>query len=250
MAAKKIHRWTASEIEIIRQLYPDTPNPEIGKIFKVSESKISNLAHRLQLKKSSAFMENPLNRSCFMKGHVPKNKGRKQSSYMSAEQINKTKATRFQAGHLPKNTLSDGIITIRISHKERGAKPYKWIRIGLAKWKMYHVYLWEQEYGPVPHGHIIIFRDKDTMNCMIDNLMMITRAENARRNHNKDKAAETLKSLSDRYVAGKITPRNKQLRKKLLNEPDLLEIARQKMLLNRQIRNKNKHEQHQQNPST
>ena len=34
----------------------------------------------------------------FPKGHVPRNKGKKQTDFMSAEAIERTKATRFQKG--------------------------------------------------------------------------------------------------------------------------------------------------------
>lgn len=237
---KNVHHWTPAEIEMLRELYPDTSNPEIGKIFKVTESKISNLAHRLKLRKSEAFMADPANRSCFPKGHVPKNKGKKQVNYMSAEQISRTASTRFKKGQLPPNTLHDGVITVRHGHKKRGARPYKHIRIGLAKWKMLHVYMWEQANGPVPSGHIIVFRDKDSMNCELENLEMISRAEHARRNHNKEKAANTIRNLSDKFVAGRIAMGNKRLRKKLIKEPELLDVARQNMFLKRQTKKTNK----------
>lgn len=237
-----IHHWTEPEKQMLSELYPDTANPELAKIFRVNEGKIKNMATRLNLHKSEQFMSDPINGGRFRKGQRPPNKGKKQVSFMSAEGIERTRATRFKKGHLPKNTLSDGIIVTRHGHKKRGGRPYKWIRVGLAQWKQYHVYLWEQAYGPVPEGHIIIFRDKDTMNCKLENLEMITRQEHARRNYNREKATSAVRNLSDKYVAGIITQRNPNLRKKIINEPELLEAARANMLLKRQIKQQKKHE--------
>lgn len=42
-----------------------------------------------------------------------------------------------------------------------------------------HRLAWEENNGPIPKGNIIIFKDGDRLNCKLENLMMITRAENA-----------------------------------------------------------------------
>ncbi|TDO68766.1 HNH endonuclease [Flavobacterium chryseum] len=121
--------------------------------------------------------------SAFKKGHIPENKGLKQIDYMTPEAIENSKKTWFQKGHLPHNTAEkDGEIRIRYSHKKRGYPPYKWIRISLGKWQMLHVFNWEKVNGKVPEGHIIIFKDKNTLNTEIRNLEMITFVENMQRN--------------------------------------------------------------------
>jgi hypothetical protein len=116
------------------------------------------------------------------KGHVPLNKGKKQSEYMSAEAIARTAATRFKKGQKSHTELYDGAIQIRHDHPDRKGRRYKWIRISKGKWKMLHVYNWEQKLGPVPAGKIVAFKTKDTMNCELDNLELITREENMKRN--------------------------------------------------------------------
>lgn len=63
------------------------------------------------------------------------------------------------------------------------------------RWVPYHRHLWEQENGPIPAGHNLIFRDGNTMNCALDNLELISRAENVKRNTNRTKAAETLRGI-------------------------------------------------------
>jgi len=47
---------------------------------------------------------------------------------------------------------------------------------------MVHVLIWQEAHGPVPKGHIIVFRDGNLENLSLDNLECISRAENMRRN--------------------------------------------------------------------
>ncbi|MFW6284152.1 MAG: HNH endonuclease signature motif containing protein [Desulfosalsimonas sp.] len=49
-------------------------------------------------------------------------------------------------------------------------------------WKSVHGLLWEKHYGPVPAGYIVVFKNGDRADIRIDNLEMISRAENMRRN--------------------------------------------------------------------
>jgi hypothetical protein len=52
----------------------------------------------------------------------------------------------------------------------------------MREWKMLHVYMWEAVNGPVPDGHIVVFKDKNPLNCLIENLEMVTREEHMIRN--------------------------------------------------------------------
>jgi hypothetical protein len=51
-------------------------------------------------------------------------------------------------------------------------------------------------------GHIIVFRDKNTMNCKIENLEMITRGENLKRNwlHNYPDEIKTLIKTKNKLI--------------------------------------------------
>lgn len=118
------------------------------------------------------------------KGNVPMNKGRKQSDYMTAEAIERTKKTRFQKGQLPHNTKEkDGVITIRKDQMKGGnIIQYKYIRLALGKWYPYHQHIWEKKHGRIPEGMCLWFKDGNSLNCTLRNLELITRAENMRRN--------------------------------------------------------------------
>jgi hypothetical protein len=47
------------------------------------------------------------------------------------------------------------------------------------RWEPLHRAVWEENNGPIPPGMIVSFRDNDRLNCDIDNLMLITKGENA-----------------------------------------------------------------------
>ena len=46
-------------------------------------------------------------------------------------------------------------------------------------WKLKHHLVWEDAHGKIPKGHLIIFKDNNSLNCDLDNLMCISRAEQA-----------------------------------------------------------------------
>ena len=120
----------------------------------------------------------------FKKGYRPWNKGLKGLN-MGGEK------TWFKKGHEPHNTKYDGCIAVR--HHKRTNERYKYIRVAKGKWVLYHRYIYEKEYGAIPKGYIIRFKDGDTMNCTLENLECISRRENMERNRNVEKAAESMR---------------------------------------------------------
>lgn len=109
----------------------------------------------------------------FKKGQKAFNKGLKQEDYMSPEAIERTKATRFKKGQMPPNyrpvgstrITVDGYMEIKTSDKPR--------------WELYHKYIYEKEYGPIPKGHIIAHLDSDKLNNNLNNLIAISRGVHA-----------------------------------------------------------------------
>ncbi|MDB5240076.1 MAG: hypothetical protein JWP57_701 [Spirosoma sp.] len=102
-------------------------------------------------------------------------------------------AGQFNKGNLPFNTIYGDEQLIRI-RRNKHRKPYKYIRVGFRQWRMYHVHLWEQANGPIPAGHFVVFKNRDQMDCRVDNLELITRKEHALRN-------SASLNLTDGYVA-------------------------------------------------
>ncbi len=111
----------------------------------------------------------------FEKGNVPHNKGRK--GWQAGGNSSKT---RFKKGIRPHTWVPVG--SERFS--KEGIRQRKVTDTGPSRrdWKSVHSLLWEEHYGPVPKGHIVVFRNGDRADIRIDNLELITREENMRRN--------------------------------------------------------------------
>src|SRR5690606_10942078 len=109
-------------------------------------------------------------------GSVSHNKGKKQSEYMSPEAIERTKASRFKKGRLPHNCYHEiGRIIVR---RDKSGISYQYKCVELGKWVPLHTLNWESVNGLLPKGHCLWFKDRDSMNCDISNLELITRREN------------------------------------------------------------------------
>lgn len=164
--------WTAQQVEWLRDLYPDTSNAQIAKLLGRTEPSVLQKAIKLGLKKSAEYLETKP--GCFSKCIKPWNKGKKwDSGGRSAE-------TRFKKGQNPHNWHPIG--------HERLTKDGIWERkvadtkVKSQDWRPIHVLVWEQCNGPVPEGHIVVFRDGNRENFDPSNLECISRAENMRRN--------------------------------------------------------------------
>jgi hypothetical protein len=190
MEARMRKPWTESEVEILKLLYPDNRCSDIADAMNCGLKRIYGKAKALGLKKSEAFNQSTLSGRItnmmlkgadfrFKKGHQPYNKGLSWNDFMSPENQLKSLRAAYHKGHLPHNTKSDGEISIR---RDKNSYDYKFKRIHLGDWKALHVCNWEEMYGPVPEGFIVVFRSADRMNCDISNLELITREENMLRN--------------------------------------------------------------------
>jgi hypothetical protein len=175
-------------------------------------------------------------------GNIPLNKGMKQKDYMSRAAIKRTIATRFKKGEPNHNSLYDGAITLRkdrIDKKGRYRAPHKYIRISKGVWQELQIYNWEQKKGKVPKGYVLACKDGNTLNCKISNWFLLTKADNAIRNAGH-------RNLPDTYVAHLIAGRkNKGLKPELLKYPELIELKRRTIILNRQLK-KESHEKQKQ----
>uniref|UniRef100_UPI003F694E61 HNH endonuclease signature motif containing protein n=1 Tax=Sediminibacterium sp. TaxID=1917865 RepID=UPI003F694E61 len=199
--------------DIIKAEYLNIPIKRLAKNINKSNCYVLGRLKKLGLIIPPEIIANRITNSRIKPGHIPKNKGLRQSEYMSQEMIDRTIATRFKKGQIPHNAIGfkDGDIVTRYAHKERNAPPYKWIRIGKGKWEMYHVNLWKQHNGNIPNGHIIVFKDKNTMNVRIENLECITKKENMLRNsihQYPEELKKTIQTLS--IITRKINRHEKQ----------------------------------------
>lgn len=206
---KNMKKFTAKEDKFIKQNYLKIPASAMSRMLgrvKVAAGqrmKILGLVVPDEIKKK--FIEE----SRFKKGFTPVNKGKKMPKHV----YKRCKATMFKKGQQPHNTKYDGAIITRKEVMRSGEiRMYKWIRISKGNWKMLHVFKWEQKHGPVPPGHIVVFKDKNPMNVTLRNLELITLQENMRRNsiHNlHPEIKKTIKTIASLKI--KIKKHEKQI---------------------------------------
>lgn len=191
------------EDKFIKKNYLTMPVKVMAEKIGRSGTGVTTRLRQLELTIPEDIIEQRKQDSRIKPGNIPMNKGRKQSEYMTAEAIERTKSTRFKKGHLPHNTKTDGEITIRHDHPDRpGGKPYKYVRIAQSKWEALHRHLWEKHHGPIPKGMNVVFKDGDTLNCIIENLELISNAENMKRNTIHNYPDEIKKNIR---LTGKLT---------------------------------------------
>ena len=117
----------------------------------------------------------------YQKGHPPGNKGKKLEEYVTdpervADIKKRIAPTQFKKGQKAINEYPLGTIVITSDGykiRKRSMTGDLWER-----WEFLHRAVWEEHNGPVPEGMMVSFRDSNRLNCDIDNLMLITRAEN------------------------------------------------------------------------
>ena len=192
--------WTEAEVSLLKQAYADTSNTELGTLLGRKPKYVASKGHSLGLRKSAAFLSSAASgrmNACsdksrahqFKPGLIPWNKGMKGINLGNG-------AGRFKKGHLSgraekrlkplgyRRVTDEGYHQIKI--REDGPTN--------RRWKMVHVLMWEAEHGPVPAGHCVVFRNGDKNDLRLDNLELISRAENMRRNtrHNLPEAINQL----------------------------------------------------------
>jgi hypothetical protein len=186
---KRRENWTPDQEQQLIRLYPDTPMPELERIFSRPDRAIYSKAAALGLKRSAEYMASE--HACrlrkgdnvgaefrFKKGNVTWNKGMKGWSAPGTE------ATQFKPGQVngraaqllmpigAERITKDGIR----QRKVRSDGPPQ------ARWKSVHEIIWEEHHGPRPKGCLVVFKDRNRSNLTIENLELITRAENCQRN--------------------------------------------------------------------
>jgi hypothetical protein len=198
--SKKLHNaFTDEHLEIIKKVYPDTPNKVIATMIPHSATSISKKAHTMGLKKTKEhiskngraiaiaqwnnLIENNLQLSSnFKKGHVPWCKGKK----LSSEHIAKLTGV-FKKGNVPHNMKEIG--------STRFINDYTEIKIRYHKWISLARYNWEQVHGPVPSDMCVFKIDQDKYNDDISNLCLVSRKDLAMLNRNHAKLSPELKEV-------------------------------------------------------
>jgi hypothetical protein len=156
--------WTPELVEFVKQNNQGRTAKELAELinqtFNMNLKGDQIKAVRGRLKIDSGLT------GYFPKGHEPKNKGRKGYCAPGSEK------GWFKKGHKPWNHAevgdeawtTDGYLKVKIAEPN--------------KWRHKHVLVWEAQNGKVPEGFMVTFRNGNHADCTIENLALISKAEN------------------------------------------------------------------------
>lgn len=182
-------RWTAEEEERLRHMYGNVSMRSLMVILGRPDRAIYAKAEALGLKRSEEYLagdhsgrirrgQSIGDETKFQKGQTPWNKG------IHFDPGGRSATTRFKPGTLngkaaqllqpvgAERVTDDGIRQRKVTDE---GPPHR-------RWKSVHSLMWEEAYGPIPQGHLVVFRDRNPNNLTLDNLELVSRAENMRRN--------------------------------------------------------------------
>ena len=174
--------YTDEHITWLRENFPKKPitqlTQEFNKHFSLDKTKVQ--LHSFMKRKGIKSGRT----GRFEKGHGP--------TYLNG----KRNKTSFKKGHAPLNRLpvgseridaKDGYILIKVNEPN----PYNGQP---TRYRHKHHVVWEKRNGAIPKGMIVSFIDGNKMNCSIENLELITRAESLYRNrHGYNELPDELK---------------------------------------------------------
>lgn len=178
--------WTTKEEQQLVELYATTDNKLICQLLSKNIRQIYNKANELKLKKTKEYLKEYGQQfrtgntaTQFKKGQRAWNKD------MKGLQLGGV-ATQFKKGRLPHNTKEIGYRSYRDGYLvERTEKGFEFV----------HVLLWKKHFGEIPKGLFVVFKDRNKNNIDINNLELIDRAENMRRNTMHNLPAELLEVI-------------------------------------------------------
>lgn len=193
-AARRLDRqdlpWERWEIDALLDLYPVLTNPELAELFGRSQAAVK--------------------RAGFTAGVRRKLPEVVERAARQAQASPNTKATQFRKGNVPHGWQPIGTEVIDCDgYRKRkirdGCQPATY------NWEFVHVLLWIEHHGPIPPGHVVRFRNGDKGDIRIDNLELLSYADNMRRN-TRHRYPEPINHLISLQAA--ITRRVNNLRKK------------------------------------
>ncbi|UGB46954.1 HNH endonuclease [Frateuria edaphi] len=194
------HQWTPAEDAVLRARYPDEPTADIARDLGLNVGRVHQRANKLGLSKSDTFYasdkagriqrgrQDPrMVAHQFKKGLVPANKGLRRPGYAPGRMAQ----TQFKKGEMSgaaqHNYVPIGTEKVDPKRKVLMRKVTDDPSIfPVKRWRPVHVIVWEAAHGPVPAGHIVIFKKGRKSfvadEITVDRLELVTLAENMRRN--------------------------------------------------------------------
>lgn len=182
----KRRRFSEGELDLVRRYYADVPTAGLATLLQRTPSSVYQVAYKLKLQKSDAFFagmqsgringHTAASIACrFPKGHVPYNKG-----MLGRPSTGRMAETQFKKGQKPHGWKPVG----SFRYSKEGYLQKKISDTGMTRrdFRPVHHLVWQEKHGAIPAGHVVVFRDRNKANIVIDNLECISFAENMRRN--------------------------------------------------------------------
>ena len=194
------HIWSSEEKDYLREITPGRHYKEIVELMNAKFEYEFNIG---QIKGAIArYKLNTGFTGYFPKGNIPFNKGTKG--------IMKANKTSYKKGNIPQSYKPVG--TERIT--EDG---YTEIKVKDPNvWKLKHRLIYEEHYGEIPKGYVVMFSDRDKSNFDINNLILISRNQLRTLNQNdliKDDPELTKSGIILADLLIKINEKDKEIKK-------------------------------------
>ena len=172
--------------DIIRERFPHEPTKKIAEDLGLTYSQVANRAYTMKIHKSEEYINSTQSgrfpkgstvgqATQFKKGRTPHNKGKK----MNRKVYDKLSKTMFKKKNIPHNTKPDASI---VERTDKTGRVYLYYKVSNSNWIPYHRKIWEDHNGPIPENHNIKFIDGNNKNCSIENLKLVSKAENLNEN--------------------------------------------------------------------
>ena len=164
----KMVRWNEAQKDFLREHYPNHIAPELTKM----------LNKQFHLKRTVKQVQSAVKRFGIKSGRDGRFKpGNKPHPDARPKGPN---STSFGKGHKPHNWKPIG------HERWYGSGKHKYLQRKVTDtgntvkdYVEVHRLLWIEHNGPIPEGHIVIFRDSNRENIVIDNLMLVSRGDHA-----------------------------------------------------------------------
>lgn len=172
-------RYTKEQKEFLIANNYMTPSKELAKMFN-KKFGTNITATNIKCFRGNNHLNSGLT-GRFEKGHIPMNKGKKWDEYLTKEQQERARKTTFKKGNKPANAVEIGEEHMRYSGSKPDDEGYVCVKVcdgkGNKNWIPKQRVIYEQHHGPIPTDHKVIFADGDRFNFDIDNLILVSNAE-------------------------------------------------------------------------
>jgi hypothetical protein len=203
-----MRKFTPDEDQFLKDHYLCLPSSDIGRLLDRSGTTIRQRYKLLDLLVPKKIKNRFVAVAGFKKGSTPHNKGKEQSKWMSEDGMKRLHASQYQKGNKPWHTHKP----FEVVKWEKSGRQYLIIYLDINNRMPLQRYIWEQVHGPIPKAHKIIFKDRNTLNCNLDNLEMVSNAELLTRNSAHRFGPEIFKIIQLRGALNRqINKRLKQL---------------------------------------